>query len=104
MKREINCPECLPNTSKYRGLCFVPVSGTIVDPYPGEKMKVVKGKAKFAMFCDSCAKKIEENQECFAISIWSEYSSIPYRPWESTYIREKENGSKTEPGGDEASS
>ena len=82
MKREIRCSDCKP---KYLGLTLSE-EGHIVDPYPGEHIKVVEGKSLFDCVCDSCNKTIQINDKCYAVSFWSDYGHSYYK-WEKEYIR-----------------
>jgi hypothetical protein len=79
MKREILCPDCKTKMQK-----LFPTS----NPYPGEYIKFVDGRAKKDFLCDGCVniRPIKEGDICTAFSIWSENGGIPYFPWESDFI------------------
>jgi hypothetical protein len=88
MKREILCLKCAAERSKRHGLIHVPELQAIVDPFPGEHVKYVRGISKSNFFCDACAtiNIINPGEECFAISTWADYGGIPYFEWEDEYI------------------
>lgn len=82
MKREIICEKCEGETRK-----LFPNA----NPYPGEHVKFVKGKAKKDLICDSCADELTailEGDDCCAFSIWADYGGIPYYEWEHEFITE----------------
>lgn len=86
MKREIRCTECEP---KPLDLKIVEIEGRsyIVDLYPGEHQKVVRGKSiRNKLLCDYCNKTISKGDDCLAISIWADYGGGPYYEWEGGYV------------------
>jgi hypothetical protein len=88
MKREILCMNCATERSKRHGLVHLPELQTIVDPFPMEHVKYVRGRAKTDFFCDTCTTEIpiKKGDECFAVSTWADYGGIPYFEWEGGFI------------------
>ena len=81
MKREIICEKCEVKKRK-----LFPNE----NPYPGEHIKFVKGKAEKELICDGCTdyNPIHKGENCCAVSIWADYGGIPYYQWESQFIIE----------------
>jgi len=77
MKREIICPEC---KEKLRKLF------TTDNPYEDEHVKFLRGTALKNYICDNCGNIINENDLCYAFTIWADYSPAPYQEWEHKYI------------------
>ena len=77
MKQEIVCPKCKDGLRK-----LFPTD----NPYPGEHIKFLKGKALKDYVCDDCAVDIKKDEKCFAFSIWADHGAQPYYPWEKDYI------------------
>jgi hypothetical protein len=77
MKQEIICKECLPNLQT-----LFPTD----NPYPGEHVKLVEGKAKNNFICDQCGKEIVAEDKCVAFSVWADYGGVPYYNWEGKYL------------------
>lgn len=91
MKRELvhSTPECEPSwvtwtrteqdgtTQRYT---------SFANPYPGEHVKMVRGKALYGKICDSCGKPIPAGSLCSAVSMWADYGGIPYYSWENEYM------------------
>lgn len=77
MKQEIICEKCLPELRT-----LFPTS----NPYHGEHVKFVSGKARKDFFCDHCGKEITATSKCTAFSIWADHGGIPYYNWESEFI------------------
>lgn len=88
MKREILCLNCAAERFKRYGLAYVPKLQAIVDPYPREHVKYLRGISKGDFFCDACAslKPINKGDECFAVSTWADYGGLPYYEWEYEFI------------------
>jgi hypothetical protein len=90
MKREIVCSEkCKPKFS-YKLLTDEKGISYIADPYPGEYCKTVKGKAKGIYICDACGKSIKKGDVAIAISIWADYTGLPYFEWEDDFIERED--------------
>lgn len=78
MKREITCKECAD--------CWRNTFGAV--KYPGEYLRIIKGKALGYYLCDGCNKRIENYEEAYAVSVWSDTS--PYNgPWEQHFISDQ---------------
>ena len=77
MKRQIVCNKCKDSLRK-----LFPTD----MPYPGEHVKLVKGKAKKDFMCDRCGCDINATDNCWAVSIWADYGGIPYYEWEDEYL------------------
>jgi ribosomal protein L37AE/L43A len=78
MKQEILCPDCaLMKEKRY----------PTKNPYPGEHIKFVEGKAQREFKCDYCDKKIETGDEATAFSIWADHGKIPYYKWEHNFLQ-----------------
>lgn len=86
MKREILCEKCENVFSSRLGLVYDEHTGRIIDPYPGEHIKIVGGKSTKPMLCDQCATYIATSEKCFAVSIWTDFMGHIYYPWESEYL------------------
>lgn len=86
MKREILCLTCIPKPMGLKLMNSPAGDPVLVDPYPGEHQKVLKGIAKAQYICDRCGDTILKGTECIASSIWADYGGIPYHPWENEYI------------------
>lgn len=87
MKREIICASCLAQRKKMFGLKLTEGDNPqLFDPYPGEHMKLVAGRALFSFVCDACGIFISPGGKCWCSSIWSDRSAIGYHEWESHYI------------------
>ena len=86
MKREILCMSCVPKPMGLKLMHTEAGDPMLVNPYPGEHQKVIKGRAKKQYICDRCGNDIYEETECVASSIWADYGGIPYYPWETAYI------------------
>jgi len=84
MKREIVCESCYKDLKK-----MFPLE----NPYPGEHVKFVEGNALHSMVCDNCGTPIQADDNCFAFTIWADHGRRPYFPWESEYIKIKEEQS-----------
>lgn len=77
MKREILCIKCAEYL-KYN---------VLNAPYPGEHVKLIKGKLKLGgCICDHCGTPLEVKEEVYCLSIWADYGGIPYYKWEHEYI------------------
>jgi hypothetical protein len=86
MKREIRCMNCVPKPMGLKLMHTEAGDPILVNPYPGEHQKVIKGRAKTMYLCDSCGIAINKGDECLASSIWADYGGIPYYPWETQCI------------------
>lgn len=76
MKREIVCiPTC---QNKLRAM--FPNN----EPYPGEYLTRIPGKAKKPFVCDHCGERIEAGDLCLAFSISTDHA--PYQEWEHEFI------------------
>jgi hypothetical protein len=77
MKREVLCPTCAANLRK-----LFPTD----NPYPGEYVKFVTGRASKDCICDGCIdfKPIKQGEPAVAFSSWDDYH--PYSPWESEFL------------------
>jgi hypothetical protein len=58
------------------------------SPYPNEHKKIKSGMALRPFKCDFCAAQVDPGDRCFAFTIWSDTSPLPYRPWEDSFIKE----------------
>jgi len=86
MKREILCPDCRESRLKLCGLEYSHESRILFDPYPGEHIKIIKGRANRHFLCDICNKQIETDDDCFAVSTYADYGGMPYYEWEHEYV------------------
>lgn len=86
MKREILCEKCKNIFSSSLGLIYDEYTKRIIDPYPGEHIKIVEGKSLKSMSCDACATYIASKTKCFAVSIWTDFMRNIYYSWESDYL------------------
>jgi hypothetical protein len=86
MKREILCMKCVPKPMGLKLIDNQAGDPVLVDPYPGEHQKILRGFAKKQFICDRCGEVILVNQECLTSSIWADHGGIPYYPWETQYI------------------
>ena len=77
MKQEMLCQHCAADTRK-----LFPTD----NPYPGEHVKFVPGKARTWLRCDSCGEGLSTDTVCTAFSVWADYGGIPYYPWEKDFI------------------
>lgn len=86
MKREILCIDCAEKVRK-----LFPSE----EPFPGEHVKFVEGKAINKYRCDECSCDIESGADCVTFSCWTDHSRATYFPWEKYFIEieddEKEN-------------
>lgn len=76
MKREIICVTC-SNLVKER-------CGDSLNPYPGEYLKFVDGRAIRTCKCDHCGVAINALEKCCAYSVST--NKAPYYEWEHEYI------------------
>lgn len=76
MKQDILCKEC----EKIHHKLF-----PTENPYPGEYVKFVSGKAKKNMCCDYCSITIKKGTLCCAFSVYTD--DRPYSKWEDNYIK-----------------
>ena len=87
MKRDIVCIEC---ARRQRAAWHKPEQSQSYpvkfSPYPGEYIKFVKGEAKANYAYDTCGERIQEENLCEAVSIWSDTSRHPYYEWEANYL------------------
>lgn len=87
MKREILCLPCAERVSRTITGCKVSdFDGRIVDPYPGEHSKFLKGVLHCHCYCDNCSDPLYPGNEAIALSIWADNRGIPYYPWEQEYL------------------
>ena len=86
MKREIRCCECRNSILKRYKLQPSDDVVTVIDPYPEEHIKIVRGTAIIYCMCDTCGKEISPGDECFAVSTWADYGGTHYYEWEEEYI------------------
>jgi hypothetical protein len=86
MKREILCMGCVPKPMGLKLIYSEAGDPALVNPYPGEHQKGIKGRAKADYTCDRCNIFIFKGDECVAHSIWADYGGIQYSPWETGYI------------------
>ena len=77
MKQQIVCPACKGKILEARGSH---------NPYPGEHIKFVPGRAKIDLECDHCAKEIDPGDPAFGYSIWMDHGAEPYYKWEDTFL------------------
>lgn len=93
MKREILCVECAANCRRHFGSN---------NPYPGEWIQQVVGKAAVEMRCDDCGRPIVKGQAAVAQTIITKPIN-PEKPvgWEFSYLEDLkpikigvENGAK----------
>ena len=77
MKQEILCLDCKKSARE---------SYPNDNPYPGEHIKFVDGKAFKRYLCDHCDKQINQGEDCSCFSIWADHGADPYSPWEKDYI------------------
>ena len=75
MKRDILCKACSAHAQQ---------TFPEPEPYPGEFVKFVFGKAKTSFICDYCGKIIIEKERCCAFSLYTKRN--PYFEWEDGYI------------------
>lgn len=92
MKREILCMSCVPKPMGLKLIHTQAGDPILVNPYPGEHQKVIKGIAKNHYQCDRCNETIREGEMCVASSLWADYGGIPYFPWETQYITFQKGG------------
>uniref|UniRef100_A0A6M3LFE4 Uncharacterized protein n=2 Tax=viral metagenome TaxID=1070528 RepID=A0A6M3LFE4_9ZZZZ len=74
MKREILCQACIEKMRK-----LFPSD----NPYPGEHIKRVIGKARQDFECDNCGQPVATGDECMCFSI---YKDGGYLEWEYVFI------------------
>lgn len=77
MKQQILCPACRKETRE---------RFKTDNPFPGEHIKFVDGKAVKDFVCDHCDKKIDKASPCCAYSIWADSGAQPYYEWEHDYL------------------
>lgn len=82
MKQDIMCITCRDESKKRYG--------DSLEPYPGEYLKYVNGRAIGQYKCDHCGKKINPLEQCCAYSVSTK--NAPYFPWEHKYIIVKKEG------------
>lgn len=76
MTRKILCPICLDDCKKR--------FGNSLEPFTGEYLKYVDGRAMRPYKCDHCGEKIKALEWCCAYSISAR--NTPYFSWEHEYI------------------
>ena len=77
MKREIICLKCEKELKELHGSA---------NPYPGEHLRYVEGKAVDDYVCDQCGISIKKDSLCCCYSIYTDYGGQPYYGWEEEYI------------------
>ncbi len=95
MKQNIECVECAPKWLALLRQAVLTELGNgrtqLVQHYPDtgeETMTLQAGTARQEFKCDSCAERIEEGADCFAVSVYAPDAGIPNLPgWERGYIR-----------------
>lgn len=85
MKREILCNGCAKSIKK-----LFPSE----EPFPGEHVKFVEGKAINEYRCDECSCDIKTGTNCVTFSCWTDYSKAKYFPWEEYFIEIAEDKNK----------
>jgi len=78
MKQEIVCNTCYADLKR-----LFPKE----NPYPGEHVKFVKGRALKEFICDNCGCDLKEDDEAVAFTIWADHARQPYKSWESEYLK-----------------